>query len=190
VRRRDRAGRCVGGLLALTLLGAALAGCDRSSTEAQPQGATVPTAAPTTTTTDPYAVPAVIDIAYVNRVLAGLDAIQGDVLRAVKASGAISPDTIERVRAFHTNLQAAELLINLYQFEMARAFSNHHSLPGNAVSKVDVILTVRVSCIYAQVDRDTSALVMRQNPRESAAVGCPPAYGPNRPESDGMGLRI
>ena len=33
------------------------------------------------TTADPYAVPAVIDIAYVNRVLAALDQVDGDATR-------------------------------------------------------------------------------------------------------------
>ncbi|MFN2504089.1 MAG: hypothetical protein ABR540_07650, partial [Acidimicrobiales bacterium] len=48
-----------------------------------PPSATVGTEAPSTTSADPYAVPAVIDEAYVNRVLAGLDAAVGEVVRLV-----------------------------------------------------------------------------------------------------------
>ena len=51
--------------------------------------ATVPQA---TTTTDPYAIPTVIDEAYVNRVLAGLDHAVGDVTRTAILSAAVTQD--------------------------------------------------------------------------------------------------
>jgi len=62
-----------------------LAACKESGSASPPvNGATVPTAAPTTTTTNPYAVPQVIDAAYFNRVLAGLDAVEGDVVASLR----------------------------------------------------------------------------------------------------------
>src|SRR5205085_10070389 len=60
--------------------------------------ATVPVA---TTTTNPYAVPEVIDEAYVNRVLAGLDAAVGDMLRLVVSARTIPPEALERLRALY-----------------------------------------------------------------------------------------
>jgi len=63
-----------------------------SATSSRP-AATAPAAAPGPTTTtapaDPYAVPEVIDAAYVNRVLAALYAIDGDTTREVLATGRV-----------------------------------------------------------------------------------------------------
>ena len=75
-------------LAALALLASAACsggGADKGSAGANPTLATDPprtnptlaTVPAPTTTTNPYAVPAVIDAAYVNRVLAGLDAADG-----------------------------------------------------------------------------------------------------------------
>jgi hypothetical protein len=158
VRRRDRAGRCVGGLLALTLLGAALAGCDRSSTEAQPQGATVPTAAPTTTTTDPYAVPAVIDIAYVNRVLAGLDAVMGDVIRLIVSTRIIPREAADRVRAVYATDHLLNLTLDGFSQDVAAGLEDYRREPGNRVTKVSQVIEASPSCIFASVTTDYSAI--------------------------------
>jgi hypothetical protein len=62
--------------LAATLVLVLAAACSQSGDERGPT-ATVPSAPITTQPADPYAVPDVIDAAYVNRVLAGLDAVMG-----------------------------------------------------------------------------------------------------------------
>lgn len=64
-------------------LALAASACSSSTGAARPPSATVGTETPRTTTTNPYAVLAVIDTAYVNRVLAGLDAAVGGVTRLV-----------------------------------------------------------------------------------------------------------
>ena len=70
-----------GGVGVLLLVGLVVLGaCGGGDDDALGPTATLPQA---TTTTDPYAVPAVIDEAYVNRVLAGLDQAVGEVTRLV-----------------------------------------------------------------------------------------------------------
>lgn len=63
--------------------------------------ATVPTAPATTTTTNPYAVPDIIDIAYLNRVLAWFDQAEGDILRSTMSSRSLAPEDVARLRALH-----------------------------------------------------------------------------------------
>ncbi|MEW6152820.1 MAG: hypothetical protein AB1673_02365 [Actinomycetota bacterium] len=121
------------------------------------QGATVPTAAPTTTTTNPYAVPDQIDAAYVNRVLAGLDAIEGDIFREVRATKNLTPEIVHRVGALYTNLTAAGVLVNVYQVGMALDFSGYVDNPGNAVTTVTEMLTTRSTCVYVRGLRDQKA---------------------------------
>ena len=59
-----------------------------------------PTASVPTTPPDPYAVPAVIDEAYVNRVLAALDQANGDVDGlVVSCTNALPPEAIDRLKA-------------------------------------------------------------------------------------------
>jgi hypothetical protein len=133
------------------------------SNNAQPQtaplqGATVPTAAPTTTTTNPYTVPDQIDAAYVNRVLAGLDAIEGDIFREVRATKNLTLETIDRITAFHTNLATAEVLINFYQIQMGRNFTGYYETPGNRSTDVVDLIRATSSCVYASAERDNSML--------------------------------
>jgi hypothetical protein len=123
------------------------------------QGATVPTAAPTTTTTNPYAVPDQIDAAYVNRVLAGLDAIEGDIFREVRATKNLTPEIVHRVGALYTNLTAAGVLVNVYQVGMANNFAGYLDIPGDRVTTVTEMLSTRATCIYVRALRDQQARI-------------------------------
>ena len=78
---------------ALVLTGCSGGGDD--STEA-----TVPRA---TTTTDPYAVPATIDIAYLNRVFVALEKINGDATRLIVAAKRITPEAATLLHAILTD---------------------------------------------------------------------------------------
>ncbi len=81
--------------MAVALLVLAACGGDK-----EPLGPTATVPQPTTTT-DPYAVPAVIDEAYVNRVLAGLDQAVGDIVRLVVSTRDIPPEVIDRLKAMY-----------------------------------------------------------------------------------------
>lgn len=63
--------------------------------------ATVRTEPATTATTNPDAVPAVIDAPYVNRVLAWFDQAEGDIARSIMTSRSLAPDDVARLRAIH-----------------------------------------------------------------------------------------
>ena len=73
--------------------------------------ATVPQA---TTTTNPYAVPPVIDEAYVNHVLAGLDQAVGDITRLIVNDGRVSDEAADRLEALYIG-NALALKLQGYQ---------------------------------------------------------------------------
>ena len=120
-----------------------------------PSIATVP--APTTTTI-PYAVPAVIDAAYVNRVLAGLDAVTGDAVRLVLQTRTIPRDVYDRLKAIYSDDKWLQIDIDGLQSDMRAGFSTYRPVPGNQVTTVTQLITVRAQCIFARVNRDYSAV--------------------------------
>jgi hypothetical protein len=157
-------------LAALALLASAACsggdGASKGSAGANPAVATEPprtnptlaTVPAPTTTTNPYAVPAVIDAAYVNRVLASLDALLGDVLRIVKRTNTIPQEAYDRLKAVYIEPEFLQLRIDSFQRDIREGFRGYRPDPGNKASTVLRILTTRPSCIFVEVRRDYSAV--------------------------------
>ncbi len=139
--------------LALT----APAACSSSSDNAGPT-ATVATEPAPTTTTDPYAVPATIDVAYVNRVLAGLDAAVGDVTRLVVRTRTITQEAYDRLKAIYAEPDFMQIKLDGYEHDMRDEFRSYKSPPGNRQSTVSRLISVRPACIFVQVSRDYTAV--------------------------------
>lgn len=137
-----------------------LAACSGGSDAAE-ERTTVPPAPEVTTTTNPYAVPDVIDAAYVNRVLAGLDAAVGDVVRMVVQAGYVAPDALERLRALYEDRPLA-LQVNLLNRDARDVGESFRG--GNQVTTVSRLVTGSPDCIFAQVSRDLSAVVADPSP--------------------------
>lgn len=159
----------------------ALAACspasnaDRDTATAQ----TVATEPPTTTTTNPYAVPAVIDAAYVNRVLAALDAAMGDVVRLVVGTRTISREAYDRLRAIYGTDQWLQLSLDNFQADVRNGFNGYRPSPGNKTSTIRRIVAANHQCIFAEVERDFSAVSPIPNPVNPQWVGLKP-LDPNR----------
>ena len=143
--------------LAALLLAASTA-CSASRADRAGPTATVPPEPPATTTTNPYAIPPVIDEAYVNRVLAGLDAVLGDVVRLIVRTKTIPLEAYERMRSVYGDDHWLQLRIDSFQSDMRRNFSGYHNDPGNPTTTVSELLTSNKSCIFARVRRDYSAV--------------------------------
>jgi len=141
------------------LLAASAAACDSSSGGARSSASnTVATEPAPTTTTSPYAVPAVIDAAYVNRVLAGLDAAVGDVIRLVVTTRTIPPEAYDRLRALYSSADHLQLAIDGFQLDMRRGFAGYKAPPGNKRTEVTEMIMGSPTCIFARVSRDYSAV--------------------------------
>ena len=142
------------------LLLAASAACNSSSGGERDTATanTVRTEPAPTTTTNPYAVPAVIDEAYVNRVLAGLDAAVGDIVRLVIRTRTIPPEALERMKAVYADPARLQRSIDGFQRDIRDNFRAYKEHPGNKTTIVTELITASPSCIFARVRRDFSAV--------------------------------
>ena len=143
------------------VLAAALTCCGR--TDPQPDGPTA-TVGTAPTTTNPYAVPNVIDAAYVNRVLVGLDQAVGDVVRLVASTRAFTPEAVERLRALYVG-EFLTIMAHVLQEDLVNGMPGYKPVPGNKRSTVTNLITAGSSCIFAEVARDFSEVGFTHDPR-------------------------
>lgn len=144
------------------VVGAATA-CSSSKAGVTAVGPTVATAPETTTTTDPYAIPPVIDAAYVNRVLAGLDAAVGDVVRFVVKTHPAPHEITLRLKPLYNDDQTALQLEGFHQDYIGK-FAGYRANPGDQVSSVTELVSATSTCIFAHVTRDYGPVVNVPNP--------------------------
>lgn len=168
--------------VAVCLAVLAAAACTKGNTVETP-GATVGTAAPTTTTTDPYAIPNPIDVAYVNRILAGLDAANGDVTRMVVATKTIPREAYDRLKALYGTEKILNFVLDSLSQDVAFHLNEFKPTPGNVVSTVTDLISAKPTCIFAKVARDYSAVASSPPPVDTqwiAVVPLDPARDPSR----------
>ncbi len=116
------------------------------------------TSAPTTTAAaDPWAVPSTITPAYLDRVLAELDHIDGEAFRDARAHNAITARFIQleqAIRAGQFNLHFEETAISQ---EVAIRWVNIKADPGDRRITIKSILASPQPCVLAAVDIDFTA---------------------------------
>lgn len=136
------------GLLALAAAGA----CGGNDTPAT-AGATVPLEAPSTTASDPYAVPAKIDAAYLNRIFAALEKVDGDATRAIVASRKLPPDATDRLRAIYADPEFQKQ-VDLWLDVVVEGVTGFNSEPGDRRTAIERVVTARSDCVFVAVKRD------------------------------------
>jgi hypothetical protein len=149
----ERTGRSL--VAVLVLMAAAFVGCKTSSEPLGPT-ATLPVG---TTTTNPYAVPAVIDEPYVNKVLAGLDQAVGDVTRIVVSMETVPPEALDRLRALYVG-EHRQIQFDLFASAVDEGLTNYRQPPGNRKTAVSELLAVSPACLFAKVARDYSEVAI------------------------------
>ena len=120
-----------------------------------------------TTTTDPYAVPDVIDEAYVNRVLAGLDHLSGDAVRLAFSTNSVPPEVLTMFDALYVG-EFRQIHITALQEDLFRrelGLPGYKVVPGDAHTDVRTLITARPSCIFAEISRDLSNVSDAHDPR-------------------------
>lgn len=147
-----------------SICGLLLGACADKPAEPEVPTATVPTAPATTATTNPYAVPAVIDVAYVNRVLAWFDQAEGDVVRRVIAARTLAPEDIAFFRAINASDGMFQADLDSIQYTLRTGLGGFLPNPGNVRTVVVEVLSAKSSCVYVKVDRDASAVAKNPNP--------------------------
>lgn len=126
------------------------AGCTGTGDQAE-RGSPDPSRTPATTTPERYEVPAAIDAAYVNRVLAALDAVDGEVFRLYLRDRAISPGISARIKALYGTGEKYDRTVRELEDERDNRPARE---PGNRITTVTRLITTTPTCIYAQVTRD------------------------------------
>jgi hypothetical protein len=126
--------------------------------------ATVPTLPPQTTTTNPYDIPDVIDAAYVNRVLAGLDAAFGDIVRIVVRTRSVTPEILDRMKAIYADVTILNLQLRVLQDNLNLRPELLPAEPGNKVTTVSDLIIASPTCVFVRVSRDYSSHIGRQSP--------------------------
>jgi hypothetical protein len=160
---------CIGAVIARSLvLVAALAlgtGCN-GKTDSGANTTLPPPPTASTTPADPYAVPAVIDEAYVNRVLAGLDQVRGDAVRRFVAIGQVDAEAGRAMRSIYNDPQYAQELEGLVKTDRSRL----KTPPGNRRTTATRVLQGQQTCILAEVSIDFSEVALAPPPRPADEV--------------------
>jgi hypothetical protein len=116
------------------------------------------------------------ETATVDRVLAGLDAVMGDIQRTLVRERRITPEVTERLRAIYVG---PELLnqIDAFKADLANGLVGLKNPPGNRVTTVSRLITVSPICIFVEVTRDYSPLTegLRRDPRRCTWSSSPRA---------------
>jgi hypothetical protein len=169
--RRTAWGRVAGVVVAVVLVAGACGGDDDGG-DASPEGGSQPavtTTAPapsttpapetTTTTADPLAVPAVIDAAYLDRVLAEIEHVVGDAGRMIQAAGAVTPEA-EALLATVYSPEFLEIQIQGWEQVLAdpAEVAALRQPIGDRVTTIAELFTATPECVFARVEQDFSPI--------------------------------
>jgi len=107
------------------------------------------------------------ETATVNRILAGLDGVMGDLQRILVREKRITPEVTDRLRAIYVG---PELLnqIDAFKADVANGLVGMKNPPGNRATTVSRLITVSPICIFAQVERDYSPVTEGAGPRPAS----------------------
>lgn len=138
-------------LVAALLLGACNGGGGSGS------GTTLPPPVSTTDSTVPdYSVPAVIDAAYVEKVMAALDHVYGDAIRILARERKITQDFLEHLAAIYT-AQEFEFAQGVWVRDVASGLKGLVPVPGDPTTDVKQLVKSDHSCILFSAARSFSA---------------------------------
>lgn len=157
----------LGVVVLLVLVGACSSGAHRSDPTT-----TSSTAAPATSTApvtpNPYVVPPVITPAYVDAVFKVLNHINGNAVRLLVASGAVTPQALSYLRSIYGDpLYSKE--VTLATSSLKGDLANVRKPPGDVVTTVQRLIHASSSCIFVEISENYNAVLYRP--------GTPPSSG-------------
>ena len=159
------------GALAVAVIASLLGACSGGDDDAGP-AATVPVEQSTTSTTsavDVSAIPAVIDEAYVNRVLAALDAVDGEATRIIVHNRRLVPEATARLRAIYDEAEFQDQVV-VWLTDLKEGLKNIKPNPGPRRTTVRRLRTASPVCVFVEVLEDFSASAMDPPPPSRAFV--------------------
>jgi hypothetical protein len=136
-------------LVAALLLGACNGGNDEDD-------GLPPRPSSTDTTAPDYSVPAVIDVAYVEKVMAALDHVYGDGIRALARERTITQEFLEHLRAVYTPSEF-EVAQDVWVKDVAAGLQGLLPNPGDPRTTIARLIRNERSCVVAAVTRSFAA---------------------------------
>ena len=149
-----------GGWLAIAGLLAGSVACGASTVAGGT--ATIP-AAVTTTTVDPWAVPAVVDVAYLQRVMDRLDQSLGDALRELVAAKSVDPKVDQILRAIYADPELSRSEHD-YAAIATSGLANFRPVPGDPATTVQHVFSHSSDCAYFTARITLAASLVRPPP--------------------------
>jgi hypothetical protein len=121
-----------------------------------PTDTRVTTTTSTSTTLAPasYAVPEVIDQAYVQRVVSAYDKVLGDAIRVLKRDGGVSDEFLKHLLAIYTQPEFESQTRGWQQAAAEGDLDKRPAVPDDPVTRVVRLARADAKCITAEVDRD------------------------------------
>lgn len=128
-----------------------------------PASTSTPTAPPSPSSSpspspEDYTVPAVIDDAYVQRVLTALYHLESEALRQMVASGDVTSETEGLIRAL-VRSDLAERDLDAYREGASEGFPGVLRPPGDQQITLHELIAAKPDCIFAQTLRDFTAVL-------------------------------
>lgn len=151
------------GLVAIVAGACSPGGADGPETTVPTSATTVATPA-ATAVADPFAIPAVIDAAYVDRVLAALNKVDGDLVRDLVAKNTLDSEASVRLRAIYNEPEFEHELQSLVKL-FGRGLDRFKRPPGDRTTLVAQLVTTSPTCILAKVVHDYSNVVESSRPQ-------------------------
>lgn len=112
-----------------------------------------PPVSTTATTAVSYAVPAVIDQAYVAKVMAALDHVYGEAVRHLAQTRRIDDQFLKYLVAIYTD-RYFKLAEDAWAQEVAHGLTRLASSPADPRTTVDAVVRADRSCVVLRVERD------------------------------------
>ncbi|MGH9152382.1 MAG: hypothetical protein ACRD03_08310 [Acidimicrobiales bacterium] len=169
-------------VLVVAWAAALAAGCSPGDASLPPEP-TVPTAPSSTTSTtvvDVSAIPEVIDEAYLNRVLAALDAVEARATELIVANKALVPEAAEILNSVYADDRFSahadawvEALVDDPALSSVRA--------GSRRTTVERVITAGPTCVWSEVRRDYSETTATPQPLQTEYVALRPLDPSNDP---------
>ena len=162
-------------VVALGCVAALLAGGCGGGSRGQTSGATVPTLpATTSTTTDPFAVPDVITLEYLDRVLAELDRIDGEATRKIVAAKELTPEAIALIESIYAEPELPRRL-SLWERDLENDLPGAKDNPKARTTSTNRLISSSTSCLFAAVMRDYSGPSLFPPPPEESFIALRPS---------------
>ena len=126
-------------------------------------------------------VPAVIDVAYVQRVIDALDHVEGDAVRALVSAREPNLAFYERIRAIYLDPQFDRVQTS-YGRSAAQEMIELRDHPEDPVTRIDQNIKVTGDCVFAAVTRDFGP-ILKVPPTDELKKGYI-GFGLKKPELD------